>query len=698
MKRIISYIAICTLAAIVAVGCSKDREESGGKGRLTFSVAFEGEKATRADYFNAPNPANCVIKIANSEGVIHKFESLDALPPELWLVSGDYTVMVEGGNKVASAFNSPYYKGSAPFTITAGDVTDVEVNCPIQNALFAVTFDESVTTYMADYSVVITPDADNRAKDLEFDATRKDDIGYVLLEKGQTALTWSFTAMHEDFGKVEKSGTLTGLEARKKYDLTFKYTPESGDFIRGFEVTVDETTVDKSHNIPIFQRPKFTAMNFDISQTQLPADAYEIIVTASADIEHIVLTGSVFGTAGLDVMAEGADPGSRGVQVDVIEGAKIGLTFISALFNSMPGGNNDITITAVDKNTKTNNVVFRIMTSGTSDVRRVDIWATHVTVKGSVLEEGAANVKFDYRKTGAADWTEVAAVAGDNGSYSARIISLEPGTEYEVCLRVDGVYKGDPVVFRTEAAFQPPNAGFEDWHTSSKTYWAYPQGGTKYWDSGNSASAGMLGVDYNMTNKDTDKRPGSTGTYSAKLTSLNAILKFAAGNLFTGEFAGLDGTNGTINFGRKFTSDPSRPTSLHGWYKANPVKVTHRGSGGPAKGEMDEYQIYVALTDWDKPHFLNTKYTNTFMQFDPNHPNATTGIIAYGELSGSTSVGAWTEFNIDFKYRDTERLPTYLLIVCSSSRYGDYFTGGEGSWLMVDDLELVYNNTIVLQD
>lgn len=34
--------------------------------------------------------------------------------------------------------------------------------------------------------------------------------------------------------------------------------------------------------------------------------------------------------------------------------------------------------------------------------------------------------------------------------------------------------------------------------------------------------------------------------------------------------------------------------------------------------------------------------------------------------------------------------PTHLVIVCSASKYGDFFEGGRGSTMYVDDFELVY--------
>ncbi len=48
-------------------------------------------------------------------------------------------------------------------------------------------------------------------------------------------------------------------------------------------------------------------------------------------------------------------------------------------------------------------------------------------------------------------------------------------------------------------------------------------------------------------------------------------------------------------------------------------------------------------------------------------------------------------FTIELEYRDKTRIPNYILIVATASKYGDYFTGGEGSKLWIDEFELGFN-------
>lgn len=66
-------------------------------------------------------------------------------------------------------------------------------------------------------------------------------------------------------------------------------------------------------------------------------------------------------------------------------------------------------------------------------------------------------------------------------------------------------------------------------------------------------------------------------------------------------------------------------------------------------------------------------------------------MVAYGELILKESRAEWTEFVIELDYVRTDVAPTHIMIVCSASRYGDYFTGSTKSVMYLDDFELLYD-------
>ena len=98
---------------------------------------------------------------------------------------------------------------------------------------------------------------------------------------------------------------------------------------------------------------------------------------------------------------------------------------------------------------------------------------------------------------------------------------------------------------------------------------------------------------------------------------------------------------------------------------------------------MDTGHVIMILTDWEEPfHVISSDAKYVDFENDPS-------IIAYGRYALSESTNGFIEFELPLEYR-SERTPRYLVIVGSSSALGDYFTGGRGSTLWLDDFSLVY--------
>ena len=164
-----------------------------------------------------------------------------------------------------------------------------------------------------------------------------------------------------------------------------------------------------------------------------------------------------------------------------------------------------------------------------------------------------------------------------------------------------------------------------------------------------------------------------------RFVGLFGIGKLAAGSVYTGKFAKVDGTNGILDFGRPFNL---RPTVLKGYYQYQTANIDYAAAEfEDLKGKPDTCHIYVALADWTAPFEIRTNPKNRQL-FDKNSES----IIAYGELLYSGTMNAYQEFEIKLEYRDTSRVPTYLQITCATSKYGDYFTGGTGATLYIDQL------------
>ena len=312
----------------------------------------------------------------------------------------------------------------------------------------------------------------------------------------------------------------------------------------------------------------------------------------------------------------------------------------------------------------------------------VNPWAMFAYVNGEYTTESAPEgLGFQYRKASEAEWTDFAGeISYEGKTFSARITGLEPETMYEFrAVSAQDVRDDSAVQFTTEAADQLPNFNFDSWYKDGKNWYANADMGDNYfWDSGNKGANTLSEV--NPTS------PEETFVVSGKAVRMESkyvILAFAGGNIYSGSFGSVSGLGASINFGRPYTC---RPTALHGWYSYAPKAIDKvKDPYEDLKGTMDVGKIYVALTDWSSPFNVNTN-TGTF--FVPDEDPA---VIAYGELEiPENSNGEYKEFTIDLEYRDLERIPTHVLVVATASKYADYFTGGVGSTMYIDEFEFLF--------
>lgn len=312
---------------------------------------------------------------------------------------------------------------------------------------------------------------------------------------------------------------------------------------------------------------------------------------------------------------------------------------------------------------------------------------------------------MEYRRQGDADWQSIALTPDGNQIYAAAS-PAEFGSAYEYRLSVDGTTIGAAQTATYPQAPQVYNAGFEVWSGDTPLL-PYTSDADQWWDTGNHGSAN---ANINITTYENSARPGSAGTTSAKLASQKAsvlgIGKFAAGNIFVGKYLGTNIPNGVIGFGKPFPFT-YRPKALRFWYKGTVGTVDNAG-GSVSNGDADVAQVYICLCKMDGPHVVDTRYSDTFLNFAANSKtmayctalngknsknDRTDGhIIAWGEWTNRESVAEWTAMTVDLHYNEEYEgeVPTYLLLTASASKYGDYFAGSTGSVMYLDDVELLY--------
>jgi hypothetical protein len=372
-------------------------------------------------------------------------------------------------------------------------------------------------------------------------------------------------------------------------------------------------------------------------------------------------------------------------------------------------GSGDVDV-SIDHTSHIYTYTFNISTTPKTSlvVDQANAWSSFAFLSGAATtKEGEtldpSQMAFEYRLKDTEQWTKVIAnnVSSEN-IYTAKIINLTPNQEYEYrMIYGDEEYKSDPVSFSTENCIALPNGSLDEWYQAGKTW--YPVSESDYtingswWDSSNpgtTTGAGAL-VNVNPTQGNSDivhTQGGKSAELKSQYASALGIGKFAAASLYSGKFNELVNTKGAkLDFGQPFTS---RPTKLHGWFQYSTGAMDYVGENTPSdagivKDEtIDLCSIYIALST--TTYVIDNTDPSTFIDFEGDSQ-----IIAYGELPATEAVdtkGEWKEFNIDLKYKSLDKKPTHIIIVCSASKYGDYFTGSTKSVMYLDDMELIYGD------
>lgn len=742
MKKI-QILALSLIATIGAfTSCSDDTiKVDTGEGKINLDVTLDNDVKveSRADGSDiSALMEDFQLYIYSSKGLIRKYHKVSEIPTEgLWLITGSYQAVVWAGDSTDASYTHKYFMGKTNFEVTKGGNTVVSVVGKIQNTVASVVLPDALKDLMPDLKMTIGTSAGT----LDFDYSNYESAkGYYMIPKGETALKWKITGTQEDGSAYVKEGTVANAQGATEYQFSIIYDPNQSTGGTGgasLSVSVDASEVPVGESITVTSAPKIVGSGFDISQPYYSGQQkfdtkLSVYVTASAEITSIVLScdnvagweaatgisgSSVFDfyKANANVLAQLKNAGVYRPASSDAEGQGCGynaetkediqkIVLSKALLNKLANGSYNITITATDANGKTRTAVLDIEISEDKVVsgEAQEAYHTSATLTATIADATASNFGFEYRditSRATEGWQWIDGVVSEDGlSFTAKLTGLTAGAKYEwraACTAADGSYSVSNITntFTTQPTLQFKNNSFEDWVKNGDVWMPSSSTGDFFWDSGNWGST-TLGAEYNITTQDTSIK--HSGNSSIKMASRYIILKFAAGNVFIGDYLATEGTDGVLGLGREFAA---RPKALHGWVKYRPVAM-EKGSNwgdknpyGAKKGDMDHGMIYVALSDGTTssyngqnfPFIIKTK--NQAQLFDKNAKN----IIGYGEImfTENTAGEDMVEFTIPIEYR-SDAMPKYISLVASASYLGDYFVGGDGSTMWLDDLELVY--------
>lgn len=727
MKQNIKSLGLLAVAAssMMLAGCSADDlfgpRDGEGTLSLTASIGNDVKVVSRADadQLRADYGESLLLWITKpGEGPVRQYNGIDNVPTDpVTLHSGSYVAEAWAGDSVAASFDKKYFKGYTPFDITNGNSTAVEVKCNIANVVVSLSFDESVDAALKSWTVTVA----NGEESITYEGhdARK---GYFMMPKKadneKLTLTLEGTAPNGD--AYSQTADIEAPKGGYEYKVNFSHTP--GSFNDGgafFTITVDETEIVVEDELVITLAPEIFGIDFDIAQEQAAAtgemgrkcvfisavDRLSSLTIESANLQHYLgsSTADVFSlsesaiarlaAAGINFMTYKNEAGEIN-RVRVNFEADFTNNLVSGLhtFKFIAGDNGDGT-----EKTSEATLSLRLSNAAVELNEAAEVSYTTTTFVATIVkpDELTGNVGFNYREKGASDWTFVAGT--NNGTtLTATVDNLKFGTTYEYCA-VAGGYTSPAKELTTLTPPQLPNASFEQTSTASdKALMFSADPNDFYWDSGNHGSQKMQ---KNVTEVTTKYfHSGKQGLcLHSQFVGFGALGKFAAGNIFIGKYLATEGMDGVLGWGRPFNC-PIRPKALKVWARYEPVNITHDNTSAlpsVSKGDPDNGIVYIALvTDqtmsynsetW--PQIVKTSSSSRQL-FNPSGSN----VVAYGEhvFTSATTESGLVEITIPLNDVNPNLTVSNIIIVASASRYGDYFVGGNGSLLYLDDFELVY--------
>lgn len=496
----------------------------------------------------------------------------------------------------------------------------------------------------------------------------KNNIPYPRIQANFVTLEASGQTGTTQIDTVNRAATITLPEDANIYSVR----------ISGYSLTPGAHIVDNPFGNPVdLSEPIYVYLEL--------YQSYLWSITAVQNIERYFEVSGQMGETAIDVPAHRVvvyvRSGTDLKEISVIR-AKLASTAATMTPDLLEGGTFDgskpFTITTDTYGHKEVWTVYVQTVEEAVTTVSVDAWTCVAWVQGQ--GEAGLDNGFEYRITGSEAWTKLpeSQVTHNGGAFTGCIMHLSPETSYEVRAYSDDNY-GSILSFTTGKELQVPNSDFENWWLDKRVWCPWAEDGEPYWGTGNQGAA-TVGQSNTVP---TDDTPTGTGR-AAKLETKWIVVKLAAGNIFTGTYIRTDGTNGVLSFGRPFTE---RPVRVQGMYKYTGA-IIDRASNEFKNliGQPDTCSVWAALIDSDEPYEIRTNPNNRRL-FDPDGPE----VIAYGQLLNAETITSYVPFDFELKYKSTSRVPKYLIICASASKYGDYFTGGAGATMYIDDIKLVYD-------
>ena len=705
---------VVALLTILVVSCQKSPlEETMGTISLSFDQDFSEELlgGSQPSVRSVPAQTETVfaVELWKGERLISKVDDHRTIVDGLTVQTGECRVVADTGEDVLAAFDSPYYKGEANVLVKYQETTEANIICKLANTKLSFKFSEEFANAFSEYTITVTNSLGGSLTYSNLDGTIfMGETGMISKEgyfKSGGDLTWTLDLKNTDGAEYHGiTDVCKAVAPRQHHVLTFSIDQPLEPLGAGYiKIKVDDSLNEKIFNAAI-DLDNNKAPEIQTNPEFIPFPDMEIAagstspknftIESTTGLKSVILSHSDMNLKlkGLPYHSEFIDAANldqlaqMGIKAEAHHFGDSRMTIdVTDLFSTLEMGKYDMKLTAFDVfNHKTELALkFSIIINADADIVTVDPWAKFAVVSAKWFAADApAGLTFMYKKVADLEWIslplESIVLDTSTKSFSANLTGLAPSTEYMIKAVSAVDTDTREVNFTTEGASQIYNFSFDDWWLDGKVWYPNAQGNIPHvWDSANPAAASFIG------SSTVPLESGGVKGKAVSMTSKYAVIAFAAGNIFTGNFDKINGKGAELNWGVGFAD---RPIALRGWYKYLPKAIDRvQGKYSNMKGQPDKCQILVMLTDWDKPFHINTT-AGIFVDY-ANDPH----IIASAKYESDETVPDFREFCLPLEYRCLDRTPKYVVIACCSSYLGDYFTGGEGSALWVDEFSFEYD-------
>ena len=690
------FLYLCLFSTIIT-SCDEDRNG------IPTGILYLGVEENNTLLTKAPAEVayeSLRVDILQAEDTIKSYNDYltEVKGERLILPVGKYTVAVRSNDVGNAGWETPFYQGKEDIEVKQGEITNAKIVCKIANTKVSIEYGKSVKEHFIDYQTVVSTSLDS----LTF--TRDEyRSGYFTPEK----FTVKLKLVNNDGNEFTIKKVYPDILPQYHYIFKFTLKDGDGDTESGadFDITVDKDNKEITYDIFIKEEDELfgkgvpeLSLGGAFEDNLITFRKEEDAITPKASLKLSVPNGiqSVRLKSSSWQLGESTfDQTNWPISFPVIDPSKNEqiIDFSSLIEFLQPEGTktamHKFVLSVSDNLYQEEEITFSFEIKADVDVSadKPIVWAKFATLKGNSID--LDNPSFEFRKKGEVESEKITNVSVDvaTGNFTALKIGLEANTDYQY-RAISGENSSDWYDFTTEDAPTVVNLNFDSWctYTDKKSEMPNANNESIIWDYGN-RGANNIGTNNPTQEEKTFCAVSGEGKSAVKMKAAVVMGNFAAGNIYTGNFvkAVLSPTTGAqLNFGIPYKG---KPTKLMGYYHYTPGTVNN-GNRNDMSGKTDIAQIYLALFKWNKAFAVNTA-TSTFVKLDPEtNPD----LIALGmfETSEISPENEYQKLDIDIKYYRNDE-PTYILIVASASKYGDYFTGSTNSILYIDEFELGFD-------